>query len=104
MSNDIDKSLIDMDENDKDLKKFISIMEIVSKFEVSPRRFYLGGYFDKFLFDIKEEKFSMYAKDYEYLTSNLKYQSGCFLEYFKEMKSFLMEVKSLILETLEEFY
>lgn len=102
--NKLDKSLIDIEDGDKDLEKFINVIEIVNKFESSPRRFYLSGYFDKFLFDIKEEKFNMYAKDYKSLTSSLKYQSECFLAYFKKMKSFLIEVKNIIVETLEEFY
>lgn len=99
-----DKSLMDMDEDDKELKKFLYVIAIVNGFESSSGRLYLGGYFNKFLFDIKEETFNMYAKDYDSLTSNLRYQSKCFLAYFQKMKYFLKEVESLILETLEEFY
>jgi len=101
--NKVDKSLMEIDDEDKDLQKFIDVINIVTKFESSTQRFYLGGYFDKFLFDIKEENFNMYAKDYDSLTSSLMYQSECFLAYFKKMKSFLIEVKSLILDTFEEF-
>lgn len=102
--NKVDKSLMVMDEEDEDLKKFLEVINIVSKFESSSQRFYLGGYFNKFLFDIKEENFNMYAKDYGTLTSSLKYQTQCFSAYFKKMKSFIIEVKNLILDTCEEFY
>ncbi|MFL0197713.1 motility associated factor glycosyltransferase family protein [Clostridium sp. WILCCON 0269] len=104
LSNESDKSLMDMDEDDEELKKFLYIMAIVNNFESSPGRLYLGGYFNKFLFDIKEETFNMYAKDYDSLTSSLRYQSKCFLVYFEKMNDFLKEIKSLILETLSEFY
>lgn len=104
LSSESDKSLMDMDEDDEELKKFIYVMGIVNGFESSAGRLYLGGYFNKFLFDIKEETFNMYAKDYDSLTSNLRYQSKCFLAYFHKMKDFLREVESLILDTLEEFY
>lgn len=101
---EIDKSLIDIDKDDEELQKFLYVMEIVNIFESSSKRFYLEGYFNKFLFDIKEEIFNMSAKDYDSLTSNLRYQSKCFLAYFEKMKNFLEEVKSLLLETLTEFY
>jgi len=99
-----DKSLIDIDENDEEFQKFLYVIEIVNSFESSPKRFYLGGYFNKFLFNVKEEIFNMSAKNYDSLTSNLRYQSKCFLAYFEKMKNFLEEVKSLLLETLAEFY
>jgi hypothetical protein len=99
-----DKFLIDIDEDDEELQKFLYVMEIVNSFESSPKRFYLGGYLNKFLFDIKEEIFNMPAKDYDSLTSNLRYQSKCFLTYFEKMKNFLEEVKSLLIEAISEFY
>ena len=99
-----DKSLIDIDEDDEDLEKFLYIMEIVDNFESSPKSLYFGAYLNKFVFDTKQEIFNISAKDFESLTSNLKYQSKCFLAYFEKMRNFLEEVKSLILETLEEFY
>ncbi|MDR3594083.1 6-hydroxymethylpterin diphosphokinase MptE-like protein [Clostridium sp.] len=99
-----DKSLIDIEEDDEELQKFLYIMETVNIFESSSKSLYLGGYLYKFLFDIKEEFFNMYAKDYDSLTSNLRYQSKCFLGYFEKMKIFLEEVKSILLETLAEFY
>lgn len=102
--NKFDKSLMNMAEDDEDLEKFIRVMAIIKEFETSKRRLYLGGYINKFLFDIKEGKFNMYAKDYASLTSSLKYQSECFLSYFKGMKEFIIEAKKLIIEILEEFY
>lgn len=102
--NKCDKSLIDIEENDEELQKFLYIMEIVNNFESSPKSVYLGGYLNKFLFDIKEEFFNMSAKDYESLTSSLRYQSKCFLSYFERMKSFLEEVKSIVVNTVLEFY
>lgn len=104
LTNELDKSLIDMEENDEDFQKFLDVMEIVNDFESSNERFYLGGYYNKFLFDVKEEIFNMHAVDYESLTSNLKYQSKCFLSYFLKMKGLLEKVKSLALETFAEFY
>ncbi|MBU3181564.1 motility associated factor glycosyltransferase family protein [Clostridium psychrophilum] len=97
---DENKSLVDIDENDEELQKFLEILEIINKFESSPENTFLGGYFNKFIFDIKQLKFNMYAKDYDRLTSNLKYQSQCFLLYFKEMKKMLKEVQQLIIETV----
>ncbi|MBU3160084.1 DUF115 domain-containing protein [Clostridium frigoris] len=97
---DDNKSLVDIDDDDEELQKFLEILEIINNFEVSPENAFLGGYFNKFIFDIKQLKFSMYAKDYDRLTSNLKYQSQCFLLYFKEMKKMLKEVQQLIIETV----
>ena len=97
---DENKSLVDIDDNDEELQKFLKVIEIVNNFEASPENTFLGGYFNKFRFDIKQLKFNMYAKDYARLTSNLKYQSQCFLVYFKEMKKMLKEVQQLIIETV----
>lgn len=104
LTNELDKSLVDIDENDEDFQKFLDVMDIVNDFESSTERYYLGGYYNKFLFDVKEEIFNMHAVDYESLTSNLKYQSKCFLSYFLKMKGLLEKVKSLALETFAEFY
>ncbi|MBN7574111.1 MULTISPECIES: motility associated factor glycosyltransferase family protein [Clostridium] len=104
LTNELDKSLVDIDENDEDFQKFLDVMDIVNDFESSKERYYLGGYYNKFLFDVKEEIFNMHAVDYESLTSNLKYQSKCFLSYFLKMKGLLEKVKSLALETFAEFY
>jgi hypothetical protein len=94
---------MDMDEDDVELEKFLHVMGIVGGFESSLGRLYLGGYFNKFLFDIKEETFNMSAKEYDSLTSNLRYQSKCFLAYFKKMKDFLREVESIMAEIMAEF-
>ena len=99
-----DKSLIDIEEDDEEFQKFLYIMEIVNTFESSSKSLYFGGYLNKFLFEIKEEIFNMSAKDFDSLTSNLRYQSKCFLAYFERMKNFLEEVKSILLEALAEFY
>lgn len=99
-----DKSLIDIDEDDVELQKFLHVMEIVNNFESSSKSLYFGGYLNKFLFDIKVEDFSISAKDFDSLTSDLRYQSKCFLAYCKKLKKFLEEVKALLLETLAEFY
>ncbi len=74
LTNELDKSLVDIDENDEDFQKFLDVMDIVNDFESSKERYYLGGYYNKFLFDVKEEIFNMHAVDYESLTSNLKYK------------------------------
>lgn len=97
---DEDKSLVDIDENDEELQKFLEVIEIVNNFESSRENTFFGGYFNKFMFDIKQLEFNMYAVDYDRLTSNLKYQSQCFLLYFKEMKKMLKEVQQLIIETV----
>ncbi|HBJ1652181.1 motility associated factor glycosyltransferase family protein [Clostridium botulinum] len=93
---DEDKSLINTDENDIDFQRFLFIFDIVENFENSLENFYLGGYFNKFMFAIKRESFSMFAKDYERLTSNMKYQGKAFLNYFKRMNEMLLEAKKII--------
>jgi len=97
---DDNKSLVDIDENDEELQKFLEVLDIVNNFESSRENTFFGGYFNKFTFDIKQLKFNMHAKDYDRLTSNLKYQSQCFLLYFKEMKKMLEEVQHLIIEAV----
>lgn len=90
------KSLVDIDEEDKDFQDFIFILDVVQNFESSLESFYLGGYFKKFLYSIKRESFIMSAKDYDKLTSNMKYQSKAFLNYFIKMKDMLIEAKKII--------
>lgn len=92
------KSLVDIEEEDIDFQRALFIMEIVNDFEQSLENFYLAGYFEKFSYTIKRLNFEMAAKDYERLTSNMKYQGGCFLNYFKEMKKMLEEVKLIVLD------
>lgn len=90
------KSLVDIDEEDKDFQDFIFILDVVQNFESSLESFYLGGYFKKFLYSIKRESFIMSAKNYDKLTSNMKYQSKAFLNYFIKMKDMLIEAKKII--------
>lgn len=89
-------SIIDLEDDDERLLKILRIIEIISGFEQSPDRVLLGGYFDKFTFDIKYMMFSMLAKDYDKLTSNLKYQNECFKVYFEEMEKMLNEVEKVV--------
>lgn len=86
-------SLMELEDSDERLLKFLEILEIVDHFEESPDRIFLEGYFNKFIFDIKVRSFQMLAKDYDRLTSNLKYQTQCFKVYFEEMEKMLIEVK-----------
>ncbi|MGL5615038.1 MAG: motility associated factor glycosyltransferase family protein [Sarcina sp.] len=92
------KSLVDIDEEDIDFQRALFIMDIVNDFEHSLENFYLAGYFEKFSYTIKRLNFEMEAKDYEKLTSNMKYQGGCFLNYFREMKKMLEDVKLIVLD------
>lgn len=98
------KSLTEIDENDIDLQRILYILQIVSSFENALESRYLGGYFNEFVFEMKEKIFCMYAKDYEGLTSDLQHQAGVFQIYFKNMKEMLEKVKKTALETVTEFY
>lgn len=95
-----EKSLVNTPEDDIDFQRFLFILNIVNEFENSLESCYLGGYFNRFLYSIKRESFSLLAKDYENLTSNMKYQSSAFLEYFIKMKEMLVDAKSIILGVL----
>ncbi|WP_252235299.1 6-hydroxymethylpterin diphosphokinase MptE-like protein [Clostridium sp. ZS1] len=97
-----DKSLVEIDLEDDDFQKFLFILDIVQSFESSLESFYLGGYFNKFLYAIKRESFLMLAKDYDRLTSNMKYQSKAFLNYFTKMKEMLLETKKIIDEEVSK--
>ncbi|RDY23322.1 DUF115 domain-containing protein [Romboutsia maritimum] len=92
------ESLMDMKEDDINLQQFLYIMEIIDEFEYSTISYYLGSYLTKFLFDIRQKYFEMTAKDYDQLTSNFKYQCSTFLNYFKELKTMLEEVKEVFLK------
>ncbi|GAA0076327.1 DUF115 domain-containing protein [Clostridium sp. CTA-5] len=98
-----EKSLVNIDENDIDFQRFLFILDIVETFESSLESFYLGGYFNKFMFAIKRESFSMLAKDYDKLTSNMKYQGKVFLNYFKRMNEMLIEAKKIIQNEVSKF-
>lgn len=98
------KSLVELDEEDIDLQRILSILQIVNDFENVTENKYLGGYFSEFLCEMKEKTFLMYAKDYNKLTSDLQHQAGSFKVYFEKMKEMLEEVKEIALETVTEFY
>lgn len=92
-----EKSLVDIDKNDIDFQRFLFVMDLVSSFENSLESMYISGYFNNFIFFIKRESFSMSAKDYKKLTSNMNYQASCFLNYFKKMNEMLVDAKKIIL-------
>ncbi|PXV93286.1 hypothetical protein C8E03_10253 [Lachnotalea glycerini] len=98
------KSLMEMEDDDIDLQRFLYILQIVNEFENSLDSHYLGGYLTHFLFDRKEQTFQISAKDYVKVTSDLQHQARVFKIYFEKMKEMLCEVNRLSLETLEEFY
>ncbi|MEY8355920.1 6-hydroxymethylpterin diphosphokinase MptE-like protein [Lachnospiraceae bacterium 54-53] len=98
------KSLLEADETDLDLQRILYILQIVNDFENASASRYLGGYFNEFVFEMKEKIFCMYAKDYESLTSDLQHQARAFHIYFKNMKEMLEKVKETALETVTEFY
>ncbi|MDR5585909.1 MULTISPECIES: 6-hydroxymethylpterin diphosphokinase MptE-like protein [Clostridium] len=98
-----EKSLVDINPEDIDFQRFLFILDIVQTFESSLESFYLGGYFNKFLYTIKRESFLMLAKDYDKLTSNMKYQGKAFLNYFKRMNEMLLEAKKIIEDEVSKF-
>ena len=98
-----EKSLVDINPEDIDFQRFLFILDIVQTFESSLESFYLGGYFNKFLYTIKRESFLMLAKDYDKLTSNMKYQGKTFLNYFKRMNEMLLEAKKIIEDEVSKF-
>lgn len=98
-----DKSLVNTSEDDIDFQRFLFIFDIVKTFESSLENFYLGGYFNKFMFAIKRESFSMLAKNYDKLTSSMKYQGKAFLIYFKRMNEMLVEAKKIIEDEVSNF-
>ena len=99
-----DKSLTDMEEEDIDLQRILYILKLVNEFENAAESHYLGGYFSKFKHDIKQNTFNMLAKDYDRLTSDLQHQAQAFKVYFQAMQEMLEEVKHLGAETVTEFY
>jgi len=98
------KSLIDIEEDDIDLQRILYILQIVNDFETASKNNYLGGYFNKFIYDIKQKAFIMLAKEYDRLTSDLQYQARAFKTYFEDMQEMLEAAKRLSLETVTEFY
>ncbi|WP_312447036.1 motility associated factor glycosyltransferase family protein [Lacrimispora sp.] len=98
------KSLLKVDETDIDLQRILYILKIVNDFENAANTKYFGGYFNEFVFEMKEKTFDMSAMDYERLTSDLQHQAKAFKIYFEKMKEMLEEIKETILETVTEFY
>ncbi len=95
LNNDINGSLMDMDEDDINLQNFLYLLHVVDEFEYNTKSYYLGGYFTKFLFDVRSNYFEMPAKDYSKLTSDFKYQSETFLHYFQDLNDLLKSIKKL---------
>lgn len=91
------ESFMDMEENDINLIEFLKVLDIVNEFENSVNSAYLGSYFTKFLFDVRQKYFEVPSVEYDKLTSNFKYQSKTFLNYFIELKNMLLEVKNVYL-------
>lgn len=98
----VDKSLVDVEEDDIDLQKILYILQLVEGFETSSESGYLGGYFNRFMYDVKEKIFNKLAIEYEDFTSSLQHQARSFKIYFEEMKDMLETVKSLIAERVTE--
>ncbi|MBU3105430.1 motility associated factor glycosyltransferase family protein [Clostridium gasigenes] len=97
------KSLVDIDNEDKDFIEFMECFSKIINFENSKKSIFLGGYFNNFTSNIKRERFRMDVKDYERLTSNMKYQSKCLLGYFKDMKKMLEDVQKIVKEEVANF-
>lgn len=97
LNNDVNGSLMDMDEDDINLQNFLYLLHVVDEFEYSTKSYYLGGYFTEFLFDVRKNYFEMPAQDYSKLTSDFKYQSETFLHYFQDLNSLLKVIKELLL-------
>jgi len=91
------ESLMDMKEDDGNLQQFLYVFSVLQEFESNKTSYYLGSYLVKFLFDVRQKYFEMPARDYYKLTSNFKYQSNALLNYFRDLKIVLEEVKDLFL-------
>ncbi|MCR8744760.1 motility associated factor glycosyltransferase family protein [Romboutsia lituseburensis] len=99
LNKNIKASLLNIDDDDENLKDFLYVMKTVDEFEFSKMSNYLGCYLNKFLFDVRQKYFEMESKNYEKLSSNFNYQSETFINYFKELKIMLEEVKDILLNT-----
>lgn len=96
--NNMDIPMIQMKEDSKTLQDFIYVIDTVTGFENSINTYYIGAYVKSFICYIRNEYFEMTAKDYPKLTSNINYQSNCFLNYFKELKDVLKEIKEILIK------
>lgn len=93
-------SLIDIDENDKKLENFIWVMNTVDEFENNKMNVYISSYFTKFLFEVRQKHFEMLSSDYQNLTSDFRYQSKTFLNYFTDLKDMMQEVECIFISTV----
>ena len=66
------KSLVDIDNEDKDFIEFMECFSKIINFENSKKSIFLGGYFNNFTSNIKRERFRMDVKDYGKI--NIKYE------------------------------
>lgn len=98
IQSNIDIPMTQMKEDSKDLKDFIYVIDTVTNFESNMNTYYIGAYIKCFIYYIRNKYFEMKAKDYTNLTSNLNYQSNCFLNYFKELKEILKEIKEILIK------
>lgn len=99
-----DKSLLEIEEDDMDLQRILYILKIVNDFENNSSSQYLGGYFTLFVFEMKEKIFCILAKEYDKQSADLQHQVKAFKIYFEKMMEILVEVKKIMLETVQEFY
>lgn len=91
-----EKSLLNIEDDDEDFIQFLECFKKIMYFESSKKNIYIGGYFNNFTSNIKREKFRMDVKDYDRLTSNMKYQGSCLFDYFVEMEKMLKAVEKII--------
>lgn len=98
MQSNIDIPMTQMKENSKELQDFIYMIDTVTNFESNMKTYYIGAYIKCFIYYIRNKYFEMKAKDYAKLTSNINYQSNCFLNYFKELKIILKDIKEILIK------
>ncbi|MGL5694847.1 MAG: hypothetical protein ACRCXA_12260, partial [Peptostreptococcaceae bacterium] len=85
--------LVKLKSDDEDLKQFMFVYQTIDDFEKSELAKFAWGYVQEFIYEIREEKFKMMAKEYPQLTSDVKYQSDNLCEYFKKLLGILEEIK-----------
>ena len=96
------KSLMAVESEDIDLQKMLYVLQLVENFETDCQSGYLGGYFNRFMYDVKEKVFNKLAIEYQDFTSDLRHQAKSFKIYFEDMKKMLETVKSLAIERVTE--
>lgn len=87
------KKLDELPADDIDLQKILYILNLVEIFERSKEQVYLGGYCNKFMYEIKNNIFNKLAKDFQVFSSDLQHQATSFKVYFEELYNMLEEVK-----------